>query len=474
MLTALIAEDELLVRIGIASCVPWAELGIVLLGEAEDGEEAWKLWQDHHPDLLIVDIRMPGMSGTELLQRIRNEDRRCAVIVITNVEADDALEEVRKLGVSEILLKASMNKEDISRAVRNASRTLQTDNSPEPSSAPDADGWQTFLSDNPENKEPPFPVQGITAVRFFPNEFLTPTLKRSLTTLMIHRTGDPEGYEAVSRNDCTLFLWKETEGEAGLAGKLTDTARYIRDHFRIEPGIVHIEDEKPIGQIRQLAEQAETLLRDPRFFDEPLLSLDAGGGFHTERLDALRRDLARILPLCSAESDVKDLKKLLDRYAGSVRKDFDETLAQAAPLLNALGLPAAREGLHRMTERICAKAEETARPEMIRIRPEIRQIMDYNAAHPAEELSLEEASGTVNFQSSYFSRLFKTETGSSYTEYIFRVKMLCAQELLEETDLPVGEIAARCGFSDVSYFSMRFRQFCGMTPREYREGSSEA
>jgi AraC-like DNA-binding protein len=46
--------------------------------------------------------------------------------------------------------------------------------------------------------------------------------------------------------------------------------------------------------------------------------------------------------------------------------------------------------------------------------------------------------------------------------------------LLCRAELPIGEIAAKCGFTDVSYFSMRFRQFCGMTPREWREGSGEA
>ena len=473
MLTALIAEDEMLVRIGIASCVPWAELGIVLIGEAEDGEEAWRLWQEHHPDLLIVDIRMPGMTGTELLQRIRNEDRRCAAIVITNVEADDALEEVRKLGVSEILLKASMNKEDISRAVRNAGRTLQAGAGGAQVPGQDESGWQAWLSENRE-ADPPFPVQGMTAVRFFPNGFLTPALKRSLTNLMMHRMGDPEGYAVVSRDDCLFFLQAEDRRETAAPGCLAETARYIREHFRIDTGIVNIADEKPLSQIRQTAAQAAELLRDRRFFDEPLLTLDMEGVFHTGRLDALRQTLARILPLRLQESGMAELKRELDRYAGSVGTDFDKTLGQAAPLLKTLGLPEKQDGLQGMTERICAQAEEQIRPETARIRPEIRQVMDYITAHPGEELTLEQASGLVSYQSTYFSRLFKAETGCSYSEYVFRVRMLCAQDLLCRAELPIGEIAAKCGFTDVSYFSMRFRQFCGMTPRERREGSGEA
>ena len=49
MLTALIAEDELLVKIGISSCVPWAELNVAVVGEASDGTEAWELFQKYRP-----------------------------------------------------------------------------------------------------------------------------------------------------------------------------------------------------------------------------------------------------------------------------------------------------------------------------------------------------------------------------------------------------------------------------------------
>jgi len=88
MITALIAEDELLVKIGISSCVPWAELNVAVVGEASDGTEAWELFQRFHPDIIILDLLMPGLNGIEVLQRIRAVDRHCAVIVVTNVDEE--------------------------------------------------------------------------------------------------------------------------------------------------------------------------------------------------------------------------------------------------------------------------------------------------------------------------------------------------------------------------------------------------
>ena len=127
MLTALIAEDELLVKIGISSCVPWAELNVAVVGEASDGMEAWELFQKYRPDIIILDLLMPGLNGIELLQRIRAVDRHCAVIVVTNVGEEDLLEEVQQLGVTQILPKISMKRDDISAAVRRACEAITSE-----------------------------------------------------------------------------------------------------------------------------------------------------------------------------------------------------------------------------------------------------------------------------------------------------------------------------------------------------------
>ena len=71
MLTALIAEDELLVRLGISSSVPWAELDVAVIGEVEDGLEAWTLYQKYHPDIVIIDLLMPGMNGVQLAKKLK-------------------------------------------------------------------------------------------------------------------------------------------------------------------------------------------------------------------------------------------------------------------------------------------------------------------------------------------------------------------------------------------------------------------
>ena len=86
MIRVLIAEDELPVRIGIASSAPWVSLGMRLVGETGDGEAAWRVCESDRPQPVIMDIRMPRLDGVGLLSRIRTAKMPCAVIVITNVD----------------------------------------------------------------------------------------------------------------------------------------------------------------------------------------------------------------------------------------------------------------------------------------------------------------------------------------------------------------------------------------------------
>lgn len=69
MLSVLIADDEKYVRKGVRSLINWQEQGYVIQGEAGDGLEAWEWIVKHRPDVVITDIKMPGLSGIELIEK---------------------------------------------------------------------------------------------------------------------------------------------------------------------------------------------------------------------------------------------------------------------------------------------------------------------------------------------------------------------------------------------------------------------
>lgn len=118
MIRLLIADDEEDIREGMRVCVDWEGNGIELIGVAESGTQAYDAILAHSPDLVLIDIQMPGMTGLQVIDKIRNEDGLGTAFVI--LSGYDEFEYARKaltLKVDDYLLKPC-SPEDILRAVR--------------------------------------------------------------------------------------------------------------------------------------------------------------------------------------------------------------------------------------------------------------------------------------------------------------------------------------------------------------------
>ncbi|MDQ0902413.1 response regulator [Paenibacillus sp. V4I7] len=78
----LIADDESIIREGILSSLNWQQLGLEVVAEAEDGEEALELARKHSVHILLVDLNMPIMNGMSLIKHMREELPDCKIIII--------------------------------------------------------------------------------------------------------------------------------------------------------------------------------------------------------------------------------------------------------------------------------------------------------------------------------------------------------------------------------------------------------
>ena len=89
------------------------------------------------------------------------------------------------------------------------------------------------------------------------------------------------------------------------------------------------------------------------------------------------------------------------------------------------------------------------------------------------ELSLKNLAFQLGFSPSYLSVLIKKELGLPFQDYLIQERMKKAKLLLLTTDLKIYEIAEQVGFEDMNYFSQRFKQVVGVTPRQYKKGEHE-
>jgi AraC-like DNA-binding protein len=87
----------------------------------------------------------------------------------------------------------------------------------------------------------------------------------------------------------------------------------------------------------------------------------------------------------------------------------------------------------------------------------------------AEDITAEQVAERVNMSYSFFARSFKAATGKTFKEYLNITRMNEAEQLLVNTDLPISEVAIRCGYNSVAYFTSLYKQYKGNTPRSERK-----
>lgn len=98
----------------------------------------------------------------------------------------------------------------------------------------------------------------------------------------------------------------------------------------------------------------------------------------------------------------------------------------------------------------------------------------YIQKHFKERLTLQMVASRVYMNAQYFSRVFKRETGVTFTEYVNTLKIQYACKLLETTNYPAYRISSECGFTDPSYFNRVFYAQMNMTPKKYKKLSRMA
>jgi two-component system, response regulator YesN len=99
----------------------------------------------------------------------------------------------------------------------------------------------------------------------------------------------------------------------------------------------------------------------------------------------------------------------------------------------------------------------------------VEKVKTYIEGHYTNELSLEEIGKYAGLSPSYVSYLFKSVTGENYTEYVKKIRMRKAKDLLKQLDLKVYEVADMVGYHEYKYFALQFKKMFGISPSEYRE-----
>lgn len=127
-------------------------------------------------------------------------------------------------------------------------------------------------------------------------------------------------------------------------------------------------------------------------------------------------------------------------------------LAVKANILNALSV------IYRLSDDSQPKTDDTY----------IKQAIKFIRKNFTEDISLDDIANAVGLSKSYFMHKFKTYTGCTANEFLRHTRCSHAKHLLTQSDASISEIATRCGFSDISYFTKVFKKEIGHLPSKYK------
>lgn len=205
--------------------------------------------------------------------------------------------------------------------------------------------------------------------------------------------------------------------------------------FRLAPDVAKLVDHRRIPvPVRRVRARAALAAHPVSVAELPPIAVG------TEREALARRLVERLLDALDGVSALS-----AERIAETIQRTLAAELHGVQP---ALPVPA------------CRQAAGLGRAELVRITDYIDRNIDHSIA-------LAELAALIKVSRFHFSRLFKRSTGTTALAYVEARRILHAQRLLAETDLPIAQVALMTGFADQSHFTRRFRERLGATPAAF-------
>ncbi len=418
MTKLLIADDEMLVLVGLKSMINWSSMGIEITGTAHNGAQALEMIESLKPDIVLIDINMPVKNGLEVAHESREKYGKLPVFIfLTSYEEFSFAREAVSVQALDYLVKISLTPEVLEKAMKKALCIVQE--------------LKSAVSDTqntPDRKDTLALLRDRFFLRLFNNEIESPaqlreqagelgiSLDSAQFAVIICETAARAG--ATLTKDSLVRLYTSTIQTA-----VETVTKYFpcyvtgldMKHFAIMLMLPAME----YGQYRTTAEKIMTKLQEIVF---SYFSVDL---------------------YCCAGIPVSASSDIFISYRSATQTGTGgKTPVKFAP-------------------------EEEKTPYRDRI---LTQLQDYIRKNITKRLSLNDVAEEFGFTPNYVSQMFAKSGKSGFVEYVTAEKISAAKKMLEsDSNLLVYELADRLGFESAFYFSTVFKKTEGCSPSEYRE-----
>lgn len=456
MIKLLIVEDERWEREGLARLFDWPALGIDQVRTASDGFSGIDEIRTFRPDLVITDIRMPGMNGLVMLETCANELKDSKVIILSGYADFEYARSAIHLGVTEYVLKP-FSETEMQTAIQRVLDQL-----------PETDPCQTILDELLHSGRIP--------------ETLLSCLHsgmRAIVAIDVHRQpliSQQTAYIIDSSGDC-LILQKGSDILPIIQAKYSGIADLnhpsvcLRSTFRQARRAAHFARFWNI-----LAPVHVSHL--PDFTAEPERTrFNHASDRIIQAVKNHQKDIAcqAVSELChelkqehrwSPATIIHAMMRMwqsIERHIPSADSDHDHPPSELLTLDSIAAIEAWQ--IEALSAVMANESTETDKTEAY----VVSKVLDLVHERFAEsDLTLRKIAQLIFLSPNYTGQLFKKQTGMNFSDYLSHHRMLKARDYLRDPSRKISWAARNVGIPNTSYFSVLFKNEFGLTPTQYR------
>ncbi|MBB3111667.1 two-component system response regulator YesN [Paenibacillus phyllosphaerae] len=519
MYTILIVDDEKLELEAFTESVPWASMGIRVIGTAKNGREALELTQRLNPDIVLTDVRMPIMDGLEFAKRAKQFNKHLKIVFLSGHDEFQYIKTALAVEASGYLLKpidmeeltllmdkvkvkceeAKLIAQSEEMAKDKQLRLLLTENSPEHRNHLAAGLHQLDRG--------AFPLQGPYRAAYLTVSYCGNAGAAGEASEPVSEPIQSSVRDALARSLRALGYngrcldWEHGTFTALFQSDQEDEAMWDRLQLLLA-------DDFPIRLTIGLSstgarlENAYTLFREAQLASDHAFYWGLGSLLVADRLrtpvteeievEDTRAHLCRLIGHQQSEETETEVarffRELRDRcihrhlvrtaavrLVSGVLQHFGTAMKELSiPAMNSeweimnncASMAEIEEHVRHVCHRLIMALSEKDKDRHQHIVRQIRSIIETSYQKP---ITVEDIAREVYLSPNYIRTIFKEKTGQTILEVITQHRMEQASLLLADKSLKIHEIAGRVGYENVSYFCSIFQKTTGLTPNSYRK-----
>ncbi|SNS28428.1 two-component system, response regulator YesN [Anaerovirgula multivorans] len=533
MIRVIIADDETRICKLIIKFIDWDKLDMLIVGTANNGIEALELIEKEKPDIVITDIRMPGYDGIDMIEKAKKMNNDLEFIIISGYGQFEYAKKAIEFGVKDYLLKPINRDDllkallKVMGCVKKKNGQISLEKEYELILKNDVNKIrESFLNNfilfnsesfkeytlNEVNENYHFNFQeGFFSIVALKIDYMGKEDSNIIKNI-IDNTVDMTKpklqnitYElGIIKDKSNLYILinynpnEKKQIEAVLLKILEYFNQRISTAEKIEVTVALGEEVADLKDITQSFKSAKLLIEDRILKGTgKIIEIDGRRTDQTEIEDIFYYFSKKFIKAVEL-LDIDEVKKIIFNF----KKDISSKNIRGAELkklLNEVGniyditmksnnmkidhVPENDKKLKNIIDNcnsidclfnellayITSSLMILAGDKPYNNLRQIRQAKKYIEENYMKNITLEDLGAHIGFNPSYFSSLFKKETGTSYIEYLSKIRIEKAKDLLKESDLRIQDICLMVGYNDAKYFTKSFIKHTGLKPNEYRK-----